>query len=95
MQSLPLDLSKLREIFHQHDIAMLGVFGSSACGEATDESDIDFLVRSALEKFAHHHHHQQLLEAIHCAYESTIEPDDLAHRSARRQHHRRMVENAK
>ena len=50
MQALPFDPSKLREICHQNDIAMLGVFGSVARGEATEASDIDFLVRFSKPK---------------------------------------------
>lgn len=50
------------------------------------------LVALALEEFVHRHQNQQLLESINRAYESTAEPDDLERTSARRQHHRRMVE---
>jgi metal-responsive CopG/Arc/MetJ family transcriptional regulator len=50
------------------------------------------LVALALEEFVHRHQNQQLLEAINRAYESDPSPDDLASTSARRQHHRRMVE---
>lgn len=50
MQTLSLDLSKLREICRQNDIALLGVFGSVARGEATEASDIDLLVRFSKPK---------------------------------------------
>jgi predicted nucleotidyltransferase len=44
MATLPFDTGKLIEICRQNDIAKIGVFGSTARGEASDESDIDFLV---------------------------------------------------
>ncbi|HEY0603909.1 MAG TPA: CopG family transcriptional regulator [Herpetosiphonaceae bacterium] len=50
------------------------------------------LVALALEEFVRRHQNQQLLESINRAYESTAEPDDPDRTSARRQHHRRMVE---
>jgi predicted nucleotidyltransferase len=45
MAVFPFNTSKLIEICHQNDVAMLGVFGSMARGEATEHSDIDLLVR--------------------------------------------------
>jgi predicted nucleotidyltransferase len=45
MNSLPIDVPKIKEICRQNDVAMLGVFGSVARGEATDKSDIDLLVK--------------------------------------------------
>ncbi len=42
---LPFDTNKLIEICRQNDVAMIGVFGSVARGEATAQSDIDLLVR--------------------------------------------------
>jgi predicted nucleotidyltransferase len=45
MAKLPFDTNKLIDICHQNDVAMLGVFGSMARGEATEHSDIDLLVR--------------------------------------------------
>lgn len=45
MNSLPIDVHKIKEICRQNDVAMLGVFGSVARGEATDKSDIDLLVK--------------------------------------------------
>ncbi len=43
--TLPFDTRKLIEICRQNDVAMIGVFGSAAGGEATAQSDIDLLVR--------------------------------------------------
>jgi predicted nucleotidyltransferase len=45
MAELPFDTNKLIDICHRNDVAMLGVFGSMARGEATERSDIDLLVR--------------------------------------------------
>ena len=45
MAVFPFDTIKLIEICHQNDVAMIGVFGSMARGEATEDSDIDLLVR--------------------------------------------------
>lgn len=42
--ALPFDLNKLIEICRQNDVAKIGIFGSVARGEATDQSDIDLLV---------------------------------------------------
>src|SRR5687768_778218 len=50
MQPLPFDPSKLHDICHQNDIAMLGVFGSVARGEATEASDVDLIVRFSKPK---------------------------------------------
>lgn len=44
MVSMPFDTSKLIEICCKNDVAKIGVFGSAARGEATDQSDIDLLV---------------------------------------------------
>ncbi len=43
--SLALDMNKIIEICRQHDVSWLGVFGSVARGDATEESDVDLLVR--------------------------------------------------
>ena len=40
----PFDLGKLIAICQQNNVTRLGVFGSMARGEATDQSDIDLLV---------------------------------------------------
>ena len=40
----PFDKNKLVEICRKNDIAMIGVFGSFARGEANEQSDIDLLV---------------------------------------------------
>jgi predicted nucleotidyltransferase len=45
MTVFPFDTKKLIEICHQNDIAMIGVFGSMARGEATKDSDVDLLVK--------------------------------------------------
>lgn len=44
MVSMPFDTNKLIEICRNNDVAKIGVFGSVARGEATDQSDIDLLV---------------------------------------------------
>jgi len=44
MVSMPFDTNKLIEICRNNDVAKIGVFGSIARGEATDQSDIDLLV---------------------------------------------------
>ncbi|HPG39668.1 MAG TPA: nucleotidyltransferase family protein [bacterium] len=41
---------KLAKICRENDVAMLGVFGSVARGEATQQSDIDFLVKFSKRK---------------------------------------------
>ena len=48
--SFPFDVDKLVEICRQNDVAMVGVFGSMARGEADDQSDIDLLVRFSKRK---------------------------------------------
>ncbi len=50
MTSLPFDLGKIREVCRQNDVSMLGIFGSFVRGEATDESDVDLLVRFSKRK---------------------------------------------
>ena len=50
MAVFPFDTKKLIEICHQNDIAMIGVFGSMARGKATEDSDIDLLVRFSKRK---------------------------------------------
>jgi len=50
MEALPFDTKKLEEICRHNDIAMAGVFGSMARGEATEHSDIDLLVRFSERK---------------------------------------------
>jgi hypothetical protein len=44
MVVFPFDINKLIEICRQNDVARIGVFGSVARGEATDQSDVDLLV---------------------------------------------------
>ena len=44
MIAIPFDTHKLIEICRQNDVARIGIFGSVARGEATDQSDIDLLV---------------------------------------------------
>lgn len=48
--TLPFDTGKLIEVCRRNDVAMLGVFGSVARGEATEHSDVDFLVRFSKSK---------------------------------------------
>lgn len=50
MSAFPFDTDKLIEICRQNDVAMIGVFGSTARGEAMDESDIDLLVEFSKRK---------------------------------------------
>jgi predicted nucleotidyltransferase len=50
MEALPFDTKKLQEIFRSNDVEMVGVFGSMARGEATEQSDIDLLVRFSKRK---------------------------------------------
>ena len=50
MEQLPFDTEKLREICGHNDVAMAGVFGSMARGEAVARSDIDLLVRFSKRK---------------------------------------------
>ncbi len=44
MTVVPFDISKLIEICRDNDVAKIGVFGSVAHGEETDQSDVDLLV---------------------------------------------------
>ena len=50
MIAFPFDTEKLIEICHQNDVAMLGIFGSMARGEATEDSDVDLLVKFSKRK---------------------------------------------
>ncbi|MBP7998889.1 MAG: nucleotidyltransferase family protein [Chloroflexi bacterium] len=45
-----LQTQELLNIYHQNDVAMIGVFGSVARGEESEQSDIDLLVRFAKRK---------------------------------------------
>jgi predicted nucleotidyltransferase len=47
---LPFDTATVIDICRRNDVAMVGVVGSMARGEATDGSDIDLLVRFARPK---------------------------------------------
>ena len=44
MIAFPFDTNKLIAICRKNDVAMIGVFGSMARGEANEQSDIDLLV---------------------------------------------------
>jgi predicted nucleotidyltransferase len=48
--NLSFDTNRLIEICRKNDVAMIGVFGSVARGEATAQSDIDLLVRFSKSK---------------------------------------------
>ena len=50
MPDLPFGTSEIAEICRENDVDRLGVFGSVARGEATQESDIDLLVRFSRPK---------------------------------------------
>jgi len=58
--------SKLGELCQQNDVSMLGVFGSIARGEDTDQSDVDLLVRFSKRKslLAHVRLERQLSAAL-------------------------------
>ena len=50
MTAFPFDINRLIEICQQNDVAMISVFGSMARGEATEQSDIDLLVKFSKRK---------------------------------------------
>jgi predicted nucleotidyltransferase len=50
MARLSIDTQELDDLCRQNDVAMLGVFGSVARGEATEQSDVDLLVRFSKPK---------------------------------------------
>lgn len=50
MEPYKIDTDKIVDICRKNDVAMLGVFGSAARGEYTQESDIDLLVRFSKRK---------------------------------------------
>ena len=50
MATYPFSLPLLIEICRQHDVSMIGVFGSMARGEAKKQSDIDLIVRFSKRK---------------------------------------------
>ena len=45
MNTYPFDTNRLIEICQKNDVAMVGIFGSIARGNATKKSDIDLLVK--------------------------------------------------
>ncbi len=45
MREYPFDARKLVDLCRSNGIALLGVFGSMVRGEATEDSDVDVLVR--------------------------------------------------
>jgi hypothetical protein len=44
MVTLPIDIDSLEEICRRNDVVRLGIFGSIARGEGTEQSDVDLLV---------------------------------------------------
>lgn len=44
MTAIPIDHKKLIEICREHNVAQLGMFGSTVRGEANEDSDLDLLV---------------------------------------------------
>ncbi len=50
MMTYPFDTNKLVEICRQNDVSKIGVFGSMARGEATEQSDIDLIVEFSKRK---------------------------------------------
>lgn len=50
MNIIGVDTEKLEAICRENDVEMLGVFGSVARGEATEQSDVDLLVKFSKRK---------------------------------------------
>ena len=50
MNTINLDTEKITNICEENNVTMLGVFGSVARGEDTEQSDIDLLVRFSERK---------------------------------------------
>ena len=50
MAMYPFDTNQLIDICRRNDVAMIGVFGSLARGEATEQSDVDLLVKFGIRK---------------------------------------------
>ncbi|HEY3475998.1 MAG TPA: nucleotidyltransferase family protein [Anaerolineales bacterium] len=50
MATYPFNLTQLIDICRQHDVSMIGIFGSMARGEARKQSDIDLIVRFSKRK---------------------------------------------
>ena len=50
MATYPFNLPQLIDICRQHDVTMIGIFGSMARGDAKKQSDIDLLVRFSKRK---------------------------------------------
>jgi len=50
MLTVPFDTRKLIEICRQNDVIKIGIFGSMARGESTEQSDIDLLVEFSKRK---------------------------------------------
>jgi len=50
MEALPFDTKKLQEVLRRNDVTTAGIFGSTARGEATPQSDIDLLVKFSKRK---------------------------------------------
>jgi uncharacterized protein len=50
MAAYPFNLPQLIDICRQHDVSMIGIFGSMARGESKKQSDIDLIVRFSKRK---------------------------------------------
>jgi len=50
MAELPFQIEEIAQVCDKNDVAMLGIFGSVARGEANEQSDIDLLVRFSERK---------------------------------------------
>jgi predicted nucleotidyltransferase len=50
MATYPFDTRKLIDLCRQNDVIRIGVFGSMARGEATEQSDIDLLIEFSTRK---------------------------------------------
>lgn len=48
--TIDVNRQQLADICHAHDVVFLGLFGSTARGEARADSDIDLLVRFSTRK---------------------------------------------
>lgn len=50
MATFPFDTENLIELCRQNNVSRIGLFGSTARGEATNESDLDLLVEFDVRK---------------------------------------------
>jgi predicted nucleotidyltransferase len=50
MATYSFDVSRMIDICRQHDVSMVGIFGSTAREESKENSDIDLIVRFSKRK---------------------------------------------